>query len=84
MSSSRKRTSISGITSARSEKWDKRVCNKILRLRAKRLLRGDHEEYLDPLPNECRNVWLMAKDGKHYWASKKYTDRLWYAKMMKK
>ena len=84
MSRSGKHAPISGITSAKSEKWDKRVCNKILRLRAKKLLRGDYDKYIEPLPNECRNVWKMAKDGKHYWNPKKYVSRSWYAKMMRK
>ena len=84
MSRSRKHTPISVITTAKSKKWDKRICNKVLRLRSKRLLRGDHDEYLDPLPSECRNVWSMAKDGKHYWNPKKCADRPWYAKMMRK
>ena len=84
MSRSRKRTPISGITSAKSEKWDKRACNKVIRLRAKKLLRRDNDEYLDPLPNECRNAWSMAKDGKHYWNPKKFVQFLWYEKMMRK
>ncbi len=84
MSRSRRRTPISGITTAKSEQWDKRACNKVIRLRVKKLLRGDNEAYLDPLANECRNIWSMAKDGKYYWSRKKFARFLWYAKMMRK
>jgi len=84
MSRSRKHTPISGIAIAKSEKWDKRLCNKIIRLKVKKLLGKDYEEYLDPLPNECRNVWSMAKDGKHYWNPKKFANYSWYVKMMRK
>ncbi len=84
MSRSRKHTPISGITTAKSEKWDKRACNKIIRLRVKKILRSDYEEYLEPLPNECRNIWSMAKDGKRYWNPKKFASLPWYTKMMRK
>ena len=58
MSRSKKKTPIAGITTARSEKDDKRLANRLLR-RATRL---DPENA--PALREVSDVWNMAKDGK--------------------
>ncbi|MCK8786311.1 hypothetical protein M0638_18190 [Roseomonas sp. NAR14] len=65
MSRSRRRTPITGITSADSEKADKRRANRAVR----RALRQD--DVADPdavLPGlrDVSDTWSMAKDGKRW------------------
>lgn len=62
MSRSKRKTSIMGFTTARSEKEDKRINNRKLRKRIKVAMREDAEIF--PLDREVSNVWTMAKDGK--------------------
>lgn len=66
MSRSRRKTPITGITTARSEAWDKALWHRTLRHAEKqRLLVApesmpiDERHYGDP--------WDMSKDGKRYW-----------------
>ncbi|WP_420128493.1 hypothetical protein [Longimicrobium sp.] len=63
MSRSRRRTPICGITTAKSEKKDKRIANRTLRRRVRATLHGDPHAPL-PLPREVSDPWLMDKDGK--------------------
>jgi len=64
MSRSFRHTPVFGVTTARSEREDKRVANRRLRHRVRSAIeRGD--EAL-PLLREISNVWAMAKDGKRY------------------
>ena len=63
MSRSRRKTPICGITTAESEKQDKRIANRRLRRRVRSALRGDPDAPL-PLLREVSNPWLMDKDGK--------------------
>ena len=63
MSRSRRKTPISGITTAASEKEDKRLANRRWRRRNKQLVQCGHYEPLQHL-REITNVWLMDKDGK--------------------
>lgn len=58
MSRSRRKTPICGITTARSEKDDKRRANRKLR----RLTRTDPEKNL--VMRDVSDVWSFAKDGK--------------------
>lgn len=65
MSRSRKKTPICGITTAESEKEDKRYCNRKMRRKSKSILKYTQDQ--DKLPidkNEIMNVWDMAKDGR--------------------
>lgn len=63
MSRSRRKTPISGVTTAASEKRDKIASHKVYRRTLKRLITPDLET---PLPTERQltNPWDMAKDGK--------------------
>jgi hypothetical protein len=63
MSRSRRKTPICGITTARSEKQDKRIANRRLRRRVRSRLHVDPDAPL-PLLREVSNPWLMDKDGK--------------------
>jgi hypothetical protein len=63
MSRSRRKTPICGITTALSEKQDKRIANRRLRRRVRFRLRVDPDAPL-PLLREVSNPWLMDKDGK--------------------
>ncbi len=58
MSRSKKKTPVTGMTTARSEKEDKRHANRILR----RVSKPDPENA--PALREVSDVWGMAKDGK--------------------
>ena len=65
MSRSRRHTTIVGITTADSEKDDKRQANQNLRHAVRRALRTEAE--VIPAMREVSNVWLFAKDGKKWW-----------------
>jgi hypothetical protein len=66
MSRSRKKTPVRGITSAKSEKADKRDANRALRRRVRATLTVDPTPEVVPVSREVSNVWTMAKDGRHY------------------
>lgn len=64
MSRSRKQTPVSGVTTATTEKEDKRAANRALRRAVRqRLAAGDDATGLPEL-REVSDVWSMAKDGK--------------------
>ena len=68
MSRSRKKHAITGVTTARSEKEDKRIINRILRRSARKLLKQeDREEAIFPIPDEVMSPWDMSKDGRIRW-----------------
>jgi hypothetical protein len=74
MGKSRRKTKIFGMTLAKSEKEDKRHCNRALRRKVKsQLSTGDYETPM-PLPNEVVNIWSMDKDGKQYWPDAEEKD----------
>lgn len=64
MSNSTKKTKITGVTTAKSEKDDKREANrKLRRITKQKVKKGD----LDlPQLREISNIWSFAKDGKIY------------------
>jgi hypothetical protein len=68
MSRSRKKNPIVGVTTAKSEKLDKRILNRILRHKVKNSMKtkdlSELEEFLEPKKDEIMNVWKMQKDGK--------------------
>lgn len=64
MSRSFRRTSVTGMTTARSEKWHKRRARHVWRQAAKVALREGQEVL--PLLREVSSVWLMPKDGKQW------------------
>jgi len=79
------------VTTARSEKKFKHLCNKVFRAKQRRLLRLLHEELESEmdikLPRRLRDVvepWAGDKDGKHYFAYMKEKYPKIYAKYMRK
>lgn len=85
MSRSRRRTPIFGITTARSEKQDKKTWHRKLRVKSRIQLLAVDEGAPDAAENlilvharEVSNPWSMAKDGKRYWAPERqraYAER---------
>lgn len=64
MARSYRHTPIFGITTARSEKPDKRIANRRLRCAVRQaILRGDE---LLPLLQAVSDVWCFDKDGRSY------------------
>ncbi len=85
MSRSYKKTPIMGHTTCQSERHDKRAWHKRWRLHERHnidsLNHDDFEQYSPVDFKEVSNVWLMGKDGKHYFSpnrqlhfANKYTD----------
>lgn len=66
MSRSYRKHPFGGITTATSEKWDKRHANRTLRHANKNRLRKGEEENFAHM-REVSNVWGFGKDGKSYW-----------------
>ncbi len=64
MSRSKKKIKIRGITTAISEKQDKRMANKKLRRGVNQKVKIGNEEL--PELREVSNVWSFDKDGKRY------------------
>ena len=78
MSRSHRHNPVGGLTTARSEKEDKRIANRTLRahVRTRFAMHGDER----PLPTlrDVSDRWSMAKDGKFRF------DQLRYPKSMRK
>lgn len=70
MSRSFRHTSVSGITTACSEKWHKRRARHVWRQSAKVALREGQEVL--PHLREVSSVWLMPKDGKRWFDPRSY------------
>ena len=69
MARSYKHTPVCGLTNAHSEKEDKRIANRVLRVVVRQLLRtaGDDDELtILPVMWEVSNRRGFAKDGKHW------------------
>lgn len=68
MSQSRKKTPVSGNTTATSEKQDKRLANRRLRRNSNQVLKasGLESEPVLPVMREVSNVWSFDKDGRHW------------------
>jgi len=64
MSRSRKKNPVKGITSADSEKEDKRNANRKFRRKIKQEVNKGKEQL--PEIRELSNVWEFDKDGKRY------------------
>ena len=84
MSRSRRKTPIVSWTTAKSEKEDKRIINRILRHKVKQTLKtkdiDELEEYIEPKKDEIMDVWNMSKDGKQ----RVEKDSPFYKKAMRK
>ena len=67
MSRSRRQTPILGNTTARSEKLDKRLANRVLRRQSRIAIEeSDPEDLMMPTQDETSSTWSFDKDGKHY------------------
>lgn len=69
MSRSRKKTPITGITTATSEKQEKLANHRRERRCVRQVLVADPAPEVLPHSRELSNPWAMAKDGKVYRAS---------------
>jgi len=74
MSRSRRKTPISGITTAESEKQDKRIANRRERHRNRQILGYSMDDTLLMHRRRAGNPWLMDKDGKAFLDSNKYPE----------
>ena len=68
MARSRRHTPIASITTAASEKQDKRWANRIHRSAARRAIKGsiDLDAIVLPILREVSDEWAMAKDGRSW------------------
>ena len=71
MSRSRKHNPFRGITTAESEKWDKRLANRTLRHHNKILVNKFQEDAMPLVMNQVMTPWQMGKDGKIYFSPRK-------------
>jgi len=76
MARSVKRTPVSGITTAKSEKYDKRMANRKLRRAVRQALH--RAECVEVLPHrrELTDPWTMAKDGKMWFDATRFPKLL--------
>lgn len=73
MSHSFKHLPITGITTCRSEKYDKRLANRCLRRVTKQIL--PDEDTVFPEMRELTDIWCFGKDGKHNWHGSDYEEK---------
>jgi hypothetical protein len=66
MTRSRKKTPITGVNSARSEKSDKLAAHRRERRTVRTRLKAEPDADKLPDRREVSNVWAYAKDGKIY------------------
>jgi hypothetical protein len=76
MTRSRKKTPISGITTVRSEKRDKRLGNRRVRRAVKQALATSVDVDILPHRRELTNPWTMAKDGKIWFNADRFPEVL--------
>jgi len=73
MSNSRKKTPVTGNTTAVSEKQDKRIANRRMRAMVRTQINsGVGDEQLPVSRHAASNVWSFDKDGKHRFDPKKH------------
>lgn len=72
MSRSFKKNPVTGITSALSEKEDKRNCNRTIRRKNRQINFTNDDVYRFVEKREVMNIWLMDKDGKMRFDPKKH------------
>ena len=65
MSRSYKKTPISGLTTAKSEKEDKRLANRLFRRTSRNCIKSNRDPFYK-LREVC-NIWDFAKDGRVYY-----------------
>ncbi len=75
MSRSKKKTPVSGITTAKSEKRDKQASHRKIRRRVRQLPVESGDVVL-PLERQLSNPWTMSKDGKACFDPAKYPEKM--------
>lgn len=81
MSRSYRKTTIFGYSTARSEKADKKMWHGIYRAKNKSAIKkamnlDSFDDMVCPLEEEAFNVYLLSKDGKHYWSKKSMNEKV--------
>jgi hypothetical protein len=76
MTRSRKKTPIGGVTTARSEKHDKRLANRWVRRAVKQALATSVDVDVLPHRRDLTNPWTMAKDGKMWFNADRFPEAL--------
>jgi hypothetical protein len=74
MARSRKKTPVQGMTTANSEKQDKRLYNRRFRRISKQAIHVESEREVLPHLKEYSNPWCMDKDGKARFDPKKHPE----------
>jgi hypothetical protein len=73
-----RKTPIFGYTTCHSEKHDKFIWHKKWCLRERinlaTVIKGDLENHCSVHQRQVSNVWLMGKDGKHYFSHQEQKD----------
>jgi hypothetical protein len=70
MSRSRRKTPICGMTTAVTEKADKRLANGALRAPLRVALKRDGADHeLTLILKDCSDIWAMDKDGKQWFGN---------------
>ena len=76
MARSRKKTPVCGITTARSEKHDKRLANRKVRRAVNQELAVSAAPDLLAHQRELTDPWTMAKDGKTWFDARRFPEEL--------
>lgn len=76
MTRSRKKTPITGITTAESEKAEKLAAHKRERRSVRQAIQSDPDSEILPHTREISSPWLMAKDGKQYLGNQAKPEQL--------
>jgi hypothetical protein len=76
MTRSYRKTPACGITTARSEKEDKRRWHGCLRSKVKQILHSDFTVEVLPEDKDVSDPWGMAKDGRQYFDPNKWPKGL--------
>jgi hypothetical protein len=78
MSRSYKKRKFCGLTSARSEKKDKKTWHKKLRMKIKELVNsGEDFSLVSKDKHAVSDVWSFSKDGKQYYGNLKTEMKKW-------
>lgn len=77
MTRSHRRTPISGFTKSNSEKRDKQLEHRKWRAQLKEHLY--HERWDLAQTDDYTSNWWWDKDGKHWYGTRPYRDRIYYA-----
>lgn len=74
MANSYRKTPVSGITTARSEKQDKKIWHSRMRAATRTHLRSGRDIDVMPVEREVSNVWSFDKDGKSRFDPRKHPN----------